>query len=105
MSKESEYSFPKRFTRKRLGIGNIKAPKGFVEEDLRKYYICGSEEITEELNAVFYHYENKKHRIKLSPSESMYGVETGDIYVEVVDREDEVEVSVYRLIKRWIKKK
>lgn len=106
-SKTKEFEFPERF-KKRDKISNssiIQAPKGFIEEDLRKTTIFGINQIIEELNVAMYDYENKENGVVVCKGTNLYGIDCGDVCVEIIDRPDEVEVSVYRLERKWLRRK
>ena len=97
----------KKFEYDVMGNGSrIKAPRGFVEEDLRTYTSLGDEEVEESLNNAFKQFKNKDgYLVDPYSDNKIYGSSTGNIQVDIVDSEEDVGVSVYRLVRRWIKKK
>lgn len=102
--KNEIFEFPEKF-KINLARSRVKAPKGFKEEDLKNYKICGIEDIHELLNATFYDFENKKNALPIDRNSDLWGGSSADISVEIIDDKDETEISVYRLVKRWVKNK
>ncbi len=104
VEKDEDFDFPERFVDEIFS--GIKAPKGFVEDDLRRYREClGRETMLEQLNACFYFYEKGENFVKTSKDGKLWGGGTGDIQVDIYEDKDEVEVMVYKLEKKWVMKK
>lgn len=90
-----------------MGEGSrFKAPTGFKEADLRQYGTLGNEQIEEQLNNALKSYESKSFGLRDEEGNvALYGASTGDVQVDIAEYDNEVEVSVYRLIRRWSKPK
>ena len=97
----------KKFEYDVMGDGSrIKAPRGFVEEDLRTYAVVDDEGIEDGLNNAYANYQSRDLGLGNEDGTiGLYGNGTGDIQIDIVNSDENVEVSVYRLVRRWIKKK
>jgi len=84
-----------------------KAPKGFIEDDIRGYAHCGDVQIEDLLNSVYANYQKDKYYLidPLSPDVKVFTSETADLLTMIEDTEDETEVSVWKLHRKWIKDK
>jgi hypothetical protein len=81
---------------------SIQADKRLNEEDLRQYARMGQKVVLEELNKAVEKFNsiepelsNEKRNLKL------WGNETGDIHVDIVETEEEVEITVFEIKRRW----
>jgi hypothetical protein len=102
-SKMKKEKFKLEFMKSNL----FKPPKGFIEEDIRGYACCGDSQIEDLLNSVLMNFQKDKYYLIVpeSPDVKVFTSETADLLAMIEDTEDETEVSVWKLHRRWIKEK
>lgn len=83
-------------------MNHIKSDKRLKEEDLREYSRMGQQVIIEELNETVRKFNEKEPAMISKDGKSkIWGTGTGDIQVDIVKTDKEIEISVYELKKRW----
>lgn len=80
----------------------IKADARLEEDDLREYSRIGQEKVIEELNATLKKFNTGVPELKTKDDRvKLWGTESGDIHVDIVETKDEIEVSVFEIKRRW----